>query len=130
MSRRHRNGALACALALTAIVLVAQARAGVPDGARRVVCPLFGSRCEQALRIASCETGGTFDRRAVGGAGERGWFQVHPVHFGTTIRSKHSGAIVVDAGRLFDPRYNARVAYVLSDGGRDWRPWTCRRVLT
>lgn len=130
MSRRNRNGALACALALTAIVVVAQARAGTVDGARRVVCPLFGARCAQALAVGGCETGGTWDVRALGKAGERGWFQIHPVHFGTVIRSRYVGSIYVDKSRLYDPRYNARVAYVLSDGGRNWQPWTCRSVLS
>ena len=66
-------------------------------------------------RAHGCETGGTYDPRAVGRAGERGWFQIHPVH-----RSW------VDWGRLFDPFYNTRVAYRLSRGGTNWRPWTCR----
>lgn len=53
--------------------------------------------------------------RALGSAGERGLFQIHPVHFAR-----------FDPGRLFQPRYNARAAFVLSRGGRDWTPWTCK----
>jgi soluble lytic murein transglycosylase-like protein len=67
------------------------------------------------MRVASCETGGTFNPRAVGRAGERGLFQIHPVHFGR-----------LDERRLFERRYNARVAYRMSRGGRDWSPWTCQ----
>lgn len=97
-------------------------------GPAAIVCPAFKQGCSYALRIASCETGGTFDPRSRGKAGERGWFQIHPIHFGTVIRSS-VGAIRVDRDRLYDPAYNTRVAYVLSNGGRDWRPWSCRRYV-
>jgi hypothetical protein len=81
----------------------------------RVVCSVFGARCRGALRVVSCETGGTFDPRAVGRAGERGLFQIHPVHFGS-----------LDERRLFEPLYNSRFAFRLSRGGRDWSHWACR----
>ena len=67
------------------------------------------------MRVVACETGGTYDRHALGDAGERGLFQIHPVHFRW-----------VDEARLFERSYNARIAYRLSRGGRDWRAWTCR----
>lgn len=68
-----------------------------------------------AIRVARCETGGTFNPRAVGRAGERGLFQIHPVHF--SWAQPH---------RLFDPVWNSRVAFRLSRGGTNWRPWTCK----
>ena len=101
--------ALSCATSAPASSSTARARAYA------AVCDVFGSRCSSAMRVVACETGGTYDRRAVGGAGERGLFQIHPVHFGW-----------LDEGRLFERRYNARIAFRLSRGGRDWRPWTCR----
>lgn len=106
-------------------LLWARAADAASDPAR-VICATFQRSCSYAVRIASCETGGTFDPRARGAAGERGWFQIHPVHFGRTLRSS-VGSVRVDAARLYDPAYNVRVAYVLSNGGRDWQPWSCRR---
>jgi Lysozyme like domain len=82
---------------------------------KAIVCRVFGPRCGAALRVASCETGGTFYPRARGSAGERGLFQIHPVHFGW-----------LNERRLYEPRYNARAAFRLSRGGRDWSHWTCR----
>jgi hypothetical protein len=81
---------------------------------RRVILRVFGPRHgPAAVRVAWCES--RLDRRALGAAGERGLFQIHPVHFGW-----------VDERRLWEPRYNARIALRLSRGGRDWSPWTCR----
>jgi Lysozyme like domain len=100
---------------IAALVFVARASGG-PAENRRIICQVFtGWRCGPALRVARCETGGTFYARALGRAGERGLFQIHPVHFRT-----------FDRRRLFEPRYNARAAFRLSRGGRDWSPWTCR----
>jgi Lysozyme like domain len=79
------------------------------------VCRVFGDRCGAALEVANCETGGTFDPHAQGSAGERGLFQIHPIHWDW-----------LNEWRLFEPRYNARAAYRLSRGGRDWSHWTCR----
>lgn len=83
---------------------------------RSIICSVFtGTRCGPAIRVAKCETGGTFSPRALGSAGERGLFQIHPVHFGS-----------FDKRRLFEPRYNTRAAFRLSRGGRDWSPWSCQ----
>ena len=81
----------------------------------RAVCRVFRSRCAVAWRIAGCETGGTYDPHALGGDGERGLFQIHPVHFGW-----------LNERRLWEPAYNARAAFRLSHGGRDWGAWSCR----
>ena len=101
-------------LYLTLVAVVADAQAGRAQ-ARAAICSVFGARCQLALEVARCETGGTFYSRSVGDAGERGLFQIHPVHFGW-----------VNESRLFEPLYNARIAFRLSHGGRDWSPWSCR----
>lgn len=81
---------------------------------RSAICSVFtGSRCGPAIRVARCES--RLYPRAVGSAGERGLFQIHPVHFRT-----------FSARRLFEVLYNVRAAFRLSRGGRDWSPWTCR----
>lgn len=85
-----------------------------PPAIRRAVCDVFGPRCEKALAVAKCETGGTWNPRAVGNAGELGLFQIHPIHFSWA-----------KPWLLFVPRYNARAAYRLSRGGRDWSAWAC-----
>jgi hypothetical protein len=82
--------------------------------ARAVIGHYFGGDIGYEMSIVSCETGGTFSNRAVGAAGELGWWQIHPIH-----RWAHQG------GDLFDVRYNTRVAYRLSKGGTDFSPWTC-----
>jgi hypothetical protein len=60
-----------------------------------------------ALRIMSCESGG--NPNATGGAGERGLFQIHPVHHDST----------------YDPYGNVLAAYRISAGGSNWSAWTC-----
>ena len=85
------------------------------NSVRSVICDVFGPYCRPALRVAYCETGGTLDPLARGRAGERGLFQIHPVHFGW-----------LDERRLYEPRYNSRIAFRLSRGGRNWAPWACR----
>lgn len=67
-----------------------------------------------ALPIWECIIGyeSGWNRWAVGGAGERGILQVHPIWFGT-----------FDAGRLFDPDYNVRAGiYIYRAQG--WRAWS------
>lgn len=66
---------------------------------------------EAALAVAWCES--EWRPGATGAAGERGFWQVHPVHRDST----------------YDPVGNARAAYRISNGGRNWSAWTCRRVL-
>lgn len=107
---------LAVALAILILLFIATDDAGASRASvRATICEVFGARCGPALRVAACETGGTFDPLARGRAGERGLFQLHPVHFGW-----------LNEARLFEPRYNARAAYILSRGGRDWDAWSCK----
>ncbi len=86
--------------------------------AEAVIGKVFGAGWRYAYAIASCETGGTFYNRATGSAGERGWFQIHPTHFGW-----------LDEEQLWDVRYNTKIAYRMSKGGTSWGPWTCARMI-
>jgi len=113
----HRSGQFDPSLVASGgIVRVSE----VPDRDKRgrirhAVCAVFGSRCAVAWRVAGCETGGTYDPHALGGEGERGLFQIHPIHFGW-----------LNERRLWEPGYNARIAWRLSRHGTDWGPWSCR----
>lgn len=129
-----RNLPAACVLAIVVVVcMVAAPARGVTEratertsnasggharlvGTRSVTSTIravFGRYGRQALRVARCES--HLNPRALGAAGERGIFQIHPVHFRW-----------LDEDRLWQPYYNARVAYRMSRGGRDWRAWTCQ----
>lgn len=77
---------------------------------------------DYAIRIARCETGGTFDPRATGDGGNSiGLFQINHVWWHLSW--------VGGPGRLVDPWHNSRVALRISGGGRDWSPWTCARYV-
>lgn len=79
-----------------------------------VVCA-YPWDCATAMRIVDCETGGTFNPRAVGDDHERGWFQ---------IRFNHWGKPGCNPVHLFDPAYNTACAYsIWTEQG--WRPWSC-----
>lgn len=85
-----------------------------------VVRHVFGPRAPYALRIVRCETGGTMSPRATGDGGTSlGIFQIH-----YTVHPW------VNPSRLFDPLYNARMAWRLSRHGTDWTPWTCHRLIS
>lgn len=98
---------------LICLALVAAEPAPAQLSVRAAICQVFGSRCAAALTVARCES--RLNPFALGQAGERGLFQIHPVHFGW-----------VDERRLWQPRYNSLIAYRLSRGGTSWRAWTCR----
>ena len=80
-----------------------------------IIHQVFGQNAGAALAVAWCETGGTLDPTVVGAAGERGLFQIHPTHW-----------FWLDEDRLFDPLYNAQMAYELSRGGTNWSSWSCQ----
>lgn len=82
---------------------------------RAIIVDVFGARAAAALRVAECES--HLYPRAIGAAGERGLFQIHPVHR-SWLGSRWA--------RLFEPRVNARVAYGMSDGGTNWSAWSCK----
>lgn len=98
--------------AIAVLLLLASAAEAVSPTPRAAICQTFRP-CSPALHVARCES--HLDRFAVGSAGERGLFQIHPVHFGWA-----------KPRRLFESLYNARVAFRLSRGGRDWSAWSWR----
>jgi hypothetical protein len=105
---------LAAALALLAPAS-ADARTWTPAQIKQVIRHQFGARGGKAIAVARCETGGTFDNHAIGSAGERSIFQIHPVHFDWA-----------NPRRLYaDPVYATRIAYRLSRAGTDWSAWSC-----
>ncbi len=68
-----------------------------------------GSRAQavMAASIAMAESSG--QQFATGGAGERGYWQIHPDH----------GPL-----STYDPLGNARAAVIISANGTNWTPWT------
>jgi hypothetical protein len=80
-----------------------------------LICQSFGDQCQKALAVAWCES--NHNPGVVGGAGERGLFQIHPVHIPNL--GPYGGW---DA--MFNPSANIAYAYALySSSG--WGPWTC-----
>lgn len=61
--------------------------------------------------ISWCESG--WYAGATGLAGERGYFQIHGIHFDST----------------YDPAGNVAAAVRISGAGSDWGPWSVRAVL-
>jgi soluble lytic murein transglycosylase-like protein len=106
---------LAVSLTVLAVALAAAAPASSNPRSYNisVIRSVFGANASSALRVAHCES--RYNSRAVGSAGERGLFQIHPVH-----RSW------VNWGAMFNPWVNARAAYRLSRGGTNWSHWTCK----
>jgi hypothetical protein len=75
------------------------------------ICHVFGSYCDQALRVASCESG-----RGVNAQNGQylGMFQM-----GDYARGQY--------GHSHTPLGQARAAYAyFVDSGRDWSPWECK----
>lgn len=60
-----------------------------------------------AAEIAKAESGGS--QYATGAAGERGYWQIHPIH----------GSL-----STYDPNGNAKAAIFLSNDGANWSAWT------
>lgn len=80
-----------------------------------LICSTFVNDCAKALSVAWCES--NYNPGVVGAAGERGIFQIHPVHIPRL--GPYGGW---DA--MFDPSSNIAYAYALySSSG--WGPWTC-----
>ena len=61
--------------AILFLLIVTSSADGSPRSVKATICEVFGTRCGPALRVAYCETGGSYNPRAVGRAGERGLFQ-------------------------------------------------------
>jgi len=83
--------------------------AGSSEQWRGLVASVFPvGAVDTALRIIQCESKG--NPGATGGHGERGLFQIHPIHPDST----------------YDPLGNVQAAYRISAGGQNWSAWTCR----
>lgn len=91
--------------------------AAIPAGSiEEMICNTFGDQCQKALSVVRCES--SFNPGTVGAAGERGLFQIHPVH----IPYLQDRGMTWDS--MFDPASNISYAYDLySRSG--WGPWTC-----
>jgi soluble lytic murein transglycosylase-like protein len=89
-----------------------------PDTLDAIAARHFGPNADAALRVAWCES--RYDPFAVGAAGERGIFQIHPVHIGNLAR------LGLSWDAMFDAEANATYAAYLSRGGTDWSHWTCK----
>jgi len=79
----------------------------------------YSWRVEDALAVAWCEMGGHWNPTAIGAAGERGPFQLHPIHAGRWP-DYWEGSMI--------PSRNAEMAFdIWSESG--WGPWTCATLL-
>jgi hypothetical protein len=88
------------------------ANAGVAD-TKRAICSVFGRHCSQALRVAYCETGGTYSVYARNGQ-YLGLFQM-----GSYARARY--------GHSWNAWGQAQAAYrYFVASGRDWSPWACK----
>jgi hypothetical protein len=97
---------LALTLALTSHHAPHAQMGGCPDA----IVEVFGDRAAEACFVAWRES--NWRPGATGSLGERGYFQIHPLHFDST----------------YAPYGNAQAAYRLSRGGSDWCThwrWTC-----
>jgi len=83
----------------------------------------FGKDAEQAIRIASCESG--IRSEAIGhnsnGSRDYGIFQINSVHFGK-IPVKDKVAYLLNADN------NIALAYQIYQR-QGWNPWVCKKVL-
>jgi len=66
-----------------------------------------------SVAVALAESGGRPRVNARGSEDSRGLWQINEAHFG---RYKEA--------RLYDPGYNARAAFAISERGRGWGPWS------
>jgi hypothetical protein len=92
------------------VAMVAQPVKAQPAHCPQAIVDVFGDRAPDACYVAWRES--SWRQYATGALGEKGYFQIHPVHPDST----------------YDPYGNAQAAYRLSQGGtnwcRHWR-WTC-----
>lgn len=107
------------ALTVVAFVLAPAAHAAKPSPtsanyqqARAAITRVFGPYASQAMRVAGCETGGTYDPRAHNGQ-YLGIFQM-----GEYARTKygHGPSWLVQAAAAY---------LYFTESGRRWGPWSC-----
>lgn len=117
------------AIAVTAAVLAPAANAAV-------LSRLFGSKTWQARCIRRHESSG--NPRAVSSTGDYGWFQInYRVWRGQVVSYyAHGRGVWIRLPRslaafrrvVFKPTRNAQIAWAISHGGTDWKPWSSYSV--
>lgn len=85
----------------------------IRESPQNAICHVFGIYCTEALKVSSCETGGTFHVGATNGQ-YLGLFQM-----GSYARSKYGHGLTA-----LEQSYCAYKYFV--DSGKDWSPWGCR----
>lgn len=122
--RRDPDASMRLVAALIAAILVAlalslaitPARAATPkQNAINAIRAVFGKYASQAIRVAYCETGGTFSLNATNGQ-YRGLFQMGSWERATYSRGRYSTALDQTMAAW---RYFAATGY-------DWSPWECK----
>lgn len=76
---------------------------------------------EHAAEVARCETGGSFDWHRVGALGERGQFQLHPIH---AVRARRMGLDYW--GDTVEAEHDRVLLAVAIWREQSWQPWSCR----
>jgi len=92
-----------------------------PEDIKEYIKWVFGKHGEEALKVAYCES--RFHANSVGGVGERGLFQIHPIH---TQRIEKLGLSFDD---MFNPYRNTDVAYNIFKEQGNWSAWSCARKV-
>lgn len=77
------------------------------------ICHVFGTYCSEAISVASCESGRTFDTKAENGQ-----------YLGIFQMGSHERA-TYGHGRSALAQSRAAYAYFAASG-RDWSPWSCK----
>lgn len=93
--------------------LLRQFRPVAETSAREAISYVFGTHAAQAIRVAYCETGGTYSVHAQNGQ-YLGLFQMGDYARGRYGHAANAWAQAVSAYRYF------------VDSGADWSPWECR----
>ena len=110
---------VAASLWLLTLVVVGSVRAQEARSAtqtpKQAIRAVFGKYADQAIRVVSCETGGTFSTTARNGQ-YLGLFQM-----GSWERRTYAH------GRYTTPLDQSRAAWrYFAATGFDWSPWTCK----
>lgn len=117
-----RLRALCLTLPLLAIVLVAACEDTRPPARRATEWFAPVGQLRAAECIAYAESGN--NPNVTGGAGERGIFQIHPVH--RRDFERYTGQPWSSA---YDANWNGYYAvHLWRSSGRSWRPWSTHRV--
>lgn len=108
-------------VARSAPTRTATATGAIPDLIRTRFAQRFGGLAgAQAVRVSSCETGGTFNPAIVNASGHTGLFQLSPRYH--TERARRLG---FTWAQMREAEPNIAVAMDLY-AEQGWQPWTCR----